>query len=63
MKHGNPNVREQPKSDTGDLTRDLTVLSRDFAVKKSDLRASRRPQNQSNLLQISEQVIKDTIKT
>ena len=45
-----------------DLTRDLTVLSRDFAVKiTSDFHAKRRPQNQSNLLQIrriSEQVIK-----
>ncbi len=38
---------------TDDLTRDLTVLSRDFAVKITfDFHAKRRPQNQSNLLEI-----------
>ena len=51
---------------TDDFTRDLTVLSRNFAVKiTTDFRANRRPQNQFNLLQIrciSEQVLKDTIK-
>ena len=45
---------------TGDLTRDLTVLSLVFALKITfDFHAKRRPQNQSNLLQIrriSEQV-------
>ena len=45
----------------GHLTRDITVLSHDFAFKtKSDLTANRRPQNKSNELQIrriSEQVI------
>ncbi len=49
-------------TETDDLTRDLTVLSLDFAVKiMSDFHAKRSPQNQSNLLQvrlISEQVIK-----
>ncbi len=38
---------------TDDLTRDFTVLSRNLAVKiTSDFHAKRRPQNQSNLLQI-----------
>ena len=46
---------------SGPLTRDLTVLSRNFAVKiKPDFRGKRQPQNQPNLLQIrriSEQLI------
>ena len=34
---------------SGYLTRDLTVLSRDFAVTtKSDFKANRRPQNKFN---------------
>ncbi len=34
---------------SGYMTRDLTVLSRDFAVKtKSDFRASRRPKNKNH---------------
>ncbi len=40
---------------TADLTRDLTVLARNLAVKiivTSDFHAKRQPQNQSNLLQI-----------
>ena len=47
---------------TDDLTRNLTVLSRNVAVKiTSDFHAKRRPQNKFNLLQIRriyEQVIK-----
>ncbi len=41
------------RTTTDDLTRDLTVLSFDFAVKiTSDFHAKRRPQYQCNLLQI-----------
>ena len=50
----------------GYLTRDLTVLSCEFAIKiKPDFRGKQRPQNQPNLLQIrciSEQLIKEHYK-
>ena len=54
-----PTPRFNSRTTSGDLTRDLKVLSRDFAVKITyDFDAKRRPQNQSNLLQVRRTIIK-----